>query len=165
MRRAQDGDQAAYGELLDELYDATEAYLRRLVFDPHQIDDCVQECLLLLHRVRHTYDPKRPFNPWFFTLVRHRALDYLRTHRSRPSEQSADTLTRPPLESLDAEARADLERLMSQLKPVYREALNLTKIRGLSIDEAAAEAGVASGTMKARVHRGVAHLAKMAGYA
>ena len=64
MRRAQDGDQAAYRLLLEDLHDATTAYLNRVLFDGQAVEDCVQDCLLTLHRVRASYDPKRSFNAW-----------------------------------------------------------------------------------------------------
>lgn len=64
MRAVQEGDGAAYGRLLK----AVAPRIRRVAAgkwtgteDP---DDLVQDVLLSLHQVRHTYDQGRPFLPW-----------------------------------------------------------------------------------------------------
>ena len=63
MARAQDGDEVAYRRLLE---DAT-PYLRSLAARHRALagetEDVVQDILLTLHAVRHTYDPGRPFGP------------------------------------------------------------------------------------------------------
>ena len=158
MRRAQLGDQAAYRLLLDDLQEATTLYLNRILFDGQAVEDCVQDCLLTLHRARATYDPRRPFNPWYFTIVRHRARDLIRRKQPAPGGSLAEQTDTAASYSLNVEVRRDLDRLLSEIKPVYREALEMTKIEGLTIKEAAARAGVATGTMKARVHRGLERL-------
>ena len=161
MRRAQLGDQAAYRLLLDDLQEATTLYLNRILFDGQAVEDCVQECLLALHRARATYDPRRPFNPWYFTIVRHRARDVIRRRQPAAAETLSDQADAAAPYTLQVEARRDLDRLLSQIRPVYREALELTKLEGLTIKEAADKVGVATGTMKARVHRGLAHLMRV----
>jgi len=161
MTRAQDGDAAAYRLLIGDLYDATAAYLHRVLFDPNVVEDCVQECLLALHRARATYDPRRPFRPWYFTIVRHRARDLMR--RQAQSAPIAPMVLHgsAPDASPPAGTGYELERLLRRLRPEYREALELTKLKGFTIDQAATKVGVANGTMKARVHRGLARLAKI----
>ena len=158
MSRAQDGDQAAYRLLIDELYGATTAYLTKILFDAQAVEDCVQDCLFSLHRARATYDPRRPFRPWYFTIVRHRARDLMRRRRPLGDEPLTEQSGSVPPLSLQVDMRRDLERLLEQIQPAYREALEMTKLHGLSIEEAANKAGVARGTMKSRVHRGLARL-------
>jgi len=34
------------------------------------LEDVYQEVLLAVHRVRHTYDARRPFEPWLFAIAR-----------------------------------------------------------------------------------------------
>ncbi|MEO8921749.1 MAG: sigma factor, partial [Caldimonas sp.] len=68
MARAQGGDASSYRRLLDEI----SPYLRSLAAvshrDPLDIEDTVQDALLSIHSVRHTYDPARPFGPWLVTI-------------------------------------------------------------------------------------------------
>jgi RNA polymerase sigma-70 factor (ECF subfamily) len=47
----------------------------------------------------------------------------------------------------------DVRRALEQLPPAQMEALNLTKLLGLSVEEASRRAGTTVGSMKVRVHR------------
>lgn len=156
MARARGGDREAYAKLMAELADAIESYLRArfgAVRESDFLEDCVQEALLALHRVRHTWDARLPFRPWMFAIVRHKVIDLLRRRAVRRSEP------------LDADERADRERdpshrldgarLLAALEPSHREALVLTKLEGYSLEEAAARAGISTSAMKSRVHRAI----------
>src|SRR5690242_3960325 len=61
MAAAQDGDQVAYHQLLYQILPFIRAIAARQHRAPDRIEDVVQEVLLTIHRVRHTYDPSRPF--------------------------------------------------------------------------------------------------------
>jgi RNA polymerase sigma-70 factor (ECF subfamily) len=78
MARAQSGDRQAYRRLLDEIT----PYLRSLAVkshrDPRDIEDTVQDVLLSVHSIRHTYDPARPFGPWLVAIAHRRIVDRLR---------------------------------------------------------------------------------------
>jgi len=164
MVRAQGGDSAAYRTLLGELADVAEAYLRRHFGAPPLLEDCVQECLLALHRARHSYDPRRPFRPWFFTIVRHKTIDVLRRRATRARHEvvGAEPETRAD-EAVAAEGESVVEvsRFLAGLSPPHREALILTKLEGRSISEAARAAGISSAAMKSRVHRAIRLAQKM----
>ncbi len=144
-----------------ELASAIEGYLRARFRDDCASDfyeDCVQESLIAIHRARHTYDPRRSFRPWLFTIVRHKAIDLLRRQRAqrRIGDTGADEA--PPVvtaEPADPSHRLDSANLLEGLEPKYREALVLTKLDGYSLEEAAARAGVSVTAMKTRVHRAV----------
>jgi RNA polymerase sigma-70 factor (ECF subfamily) len=62
MARAQDGDRDAYRELLQDMVPYLRALAARRFKEPNDIDDAVQDVLLTVHAVRHTYDPGRPVN-------------------------------------------------------------------------------------------------------
>lgn len=160
MARSLGGDAVAYRALLEELYGVVHAYVRRVIGDSPLLDDCVQECLETLHRNRHTYDPRRPFRPWFLTLVRHKAIDVLRRDRGRRTVPITDD--RPSADSPGCpDHRLDAESLLSRLDPMYREAIILTKLNGYSTAEAAALVGVTGTALRTRVHRGLRELAKL----
>jgi RNA polymerase sigma-70 factor (ECF subfamily) len=161
MARAQDGDREAYERLMGELWDAVAGYLGRRFGGAGASDfvaECVQESLLAVHRARRTYDPGRAFRPWLFTIVRHKAIDLLRRQQVRghaepvePEAGHGGVAAEPvdPAHALDGAA------LLAGLDPIYREALVLTKLRGLTLEEAARRAGVSVSAMKTRVHRAV----------
>ena len=156
MARALDGDREAYAQLMAELADVVDSYVRArfgTARDSAFLEDCVQEALLALHRVRHTWDRRLPFRPWLFAIVRHKVIDLLRRSDVRRTEREATE--EPAAPAHDPSLRLDGARLLAALEPMYREALVLTKLAGCSLEEAAARAGVSAGAMKSRVHRAV----------
>lgn len=63
MVRGQDGDQAAYRQLLKSVTPYLRALARRAGLPPDDCEDGVQDVLMTIHAIRHTYDPARPFTP------------------------------------------------------------------------------------------------------
>lgn len=155
------GDSRAYRSLLAELYDVLEAYVRRIIGDCILVEDCVQECLETLHRHRHSYDPRRPFRPWLFTLVRHKAIDFLRRDRSRVLARPVDQALPEPCHHPTADVLLDAAILLSQIEPMYRQAIVLTKLDGYTTAEAARLTGVSNVAMRTRVHRGLRQLERL----
>ncbi len=165
MIRAQQGDDSCYRSLLSELGTAIENYVRRRFGPTDFVEDVVQESLLAIHQARHTYTAGRPFRPWLYAIVRHKAIDMLRrknTHRHLVASGAIDDV-----EPADCGQRMmdnsveDLlasEQLFHGLKRQSRQALILTKVVGLTMAEAAANLGVSETAMKVRVHRALREL-------
>lgn len=155
MTRANDGDADAYGRLLIEIADALASFLRARFGAVNFVEDCVQECLLAVHRARASYDPGRPFRPWLFAIARHKTIDLLR----RDDARTRNTLTLEQVHATavtrDPGAGIDGARLLERLAPEQREAIVLTKLAGFSVAEAARRCGVSESAMKSRVHRAV----------
>ncbi len=159
MVRAGNGDRAAYRKLLEEVGDVMHAYLRKNFGDGDFVEDCVQECLLSIHRARKTYDPSRGFGPWMFTITRHKAIDFLRRGGMRASSRSGLERLALAIEAgTSMEDSIQVSQLLSDLEPKYRDALILTKLAGYSLLDAAARAGVSTTAMKTRVHRAIAQV-------
>ena len=155
MAAAHRGDSRRYEQLLRELADVIEGYIRSRFGALSFTEDCVQECLLAIHTGRHTYDPKRAFRPWLFTIVRNKTVDLLR--RSYAGERAATAVLE---ETVADAAQAPDEQLsagdvLAQLQPNFRSALTLTKICGYSLAEAAERSGISESAMKSRVSRAV----------
>jgi len=158
MTRAAAGDRSAYQKLLEEVSEVMEAYLRRRFGDFDFVEECVQECLLSIHRARNSYDPRRPFRPWMFTIVRHKAIDFLRRRDARPVTGTGDVdavegASAPAPRGGNLEARVEAAQVLRELAAQDRDALVMTKIQGYSLAEAASHAGVSTTAMKSRVHR------------
>jgi RNA polymerase sigma-70 factor (ECF subfamily) len=167
MARAQAGDRAAY----DRLLRAIQPYIRAIVAAQHRPDrmeDVVQEVLLTVHRMRHTYDPARPFRPWLAAIARRRSIDALRRrYRSARFELSepefgsgyAD-IADPSSSGIDAaHAAADaLGRAVALLPRQQREAIELLRLRELSLAEAAQTTGRSIAALKVNVHRALRSL-------
>ena len=167
MRSAQDGDRSAYLALLGEAAALAKQMVRhRLPFlQPQDVEDLVQDVLLSVHAARSTYDPGRPFLPWLAAIARNRMADGARRYARRaanevvsdrpPETFPADEANKPLDRYGDAEA---LAQAMADLPPGQRQAIELIKLREMSLKEASAASGVSVGALKVAVHRGVAAL-------
>src|SRR5947207_9715250 len=91
MARAQAGDRDAYRRLLEDVTPYLRSLAARHFQNSGDIEDTVQEVLLTVHAVRHTYDPARPFGPWLVAIANRRVVDGLRRQgRSRAREVVLD---------------------------------------------------------------------------
>jgi RNA polymerase sigma-70 factor (ECF subfamily) len=152
MVQAQEGDRDAYRALLEDIRGALTGFLRRRLGDPEEVADVVQETLVSVHRARHTYDPARPFEPWLFTIARHTLVDHMR----RRMRQTRWEVLADPTDAVAPEESPVPERLAGALErlPVsQREAFELLKLEGLTVEAAAARAGTSTGALKVRAHR------------
>jgi RNA polymerase sigma factor (sigma-70 family) len=172
MDLAQRGDAAAYVELLQ----AITPTIRRIVGSQRgfagreEVEDLVQEILLSLHKVRATYDPARPFVPWLQAIIRNRLADGARRYsRTGQREVSIDD---EDVTFFELEANSDsgepndvdvLKRAVHDLPEAQRQAIELLKLRELSLKEAAAITGSSEASLKVATHRAIASLRKALG--
>ncbi len=162
MVASQNGDRVAYVTLLGEVAPLIRASVRRRFrhLGREDAEDIVQDVLLAVHSVRHTYDPARPFLPWLMAIAHNRAVDSLRRIVRKSGREVAVAEypeTFDPAESNRwADTYGDPEALriaMAELPEGQRKAVEMLKFRELSLKEAAAESGMSVGALKVAVHR------------
>jgi len=170
MRAAQQGDSTAYAAALRAVLPPLRraARARWPGTEPATLEDVVQETLLALHDARHLYDPDRPFLPFLFGVMRFRGGDVLRrAHRHAARHASIDDVpeTSEALatnskaeETVDADA---LRAAIARLPEGQRKAVELTKLRELSLEQAATETGLSVTALKVATHRGIKALRKL----
>jgi RNA polymerase sigma factor (sigma-70 family) len=169
MARAQGGDRAAYDQLLREI----SPFIRRIVgrhhnSHPDRVEDVVQDVLLALHRVRHTYDPTRSFRHWLTAIIRHRSIDAVRYYSRRTTIELGQDSTTWAYESYidpatnhiaEAQATADqLNKAIFYLPALQREAIELLRLKDLSLAEASRLTGRSIAALKVNVHRALQSL-------
>lgn len=160
MAAAQEGDQGAYRQLLEAAQPMVFGYLRKRMESETAAEDVTQEVLLTMHRVRHTYDPTRPFEPWLFAIARSRLIDHLRRRR-RISAIEVLTDNLPEVAASATEMAGDsVFEILDRLPATQREAFVMLKLEGLTTEEAAARAGVSVSALKVRAHRAYKALRK-----
>jgi RNA polymerase sigma-70 factor (ECF subfamily) len=163
MVRVQQGDREAYRALLDDIGPAIAGFLRRRVADVHEVADVYQDTLIALHRGRHTYEPSRPFEPWMFAIARNVAADHARRRAARLArEVLVEELPERAAEAAPG-ADAQLEQMLRRLPPAQREAFEMLKLEGLSVEVAAARARTSAGAIKVRAHRAYKALRELLG--
>lgn len=155
-----EGDAAAYRELLRELAVCLRAYYRRRLGDGcSETEDLVQETLIAVHARRASYDRSQPFTAWAYAMARYKLIDHLRRARVRAtvSIDACEELFAVDEQEQTAALR-DVDRLLSHLPQPQRDAIRLTRLEGLSIDEAAARLGRTAPSTKVGIHRGLKRL-------
>jgi len=160
MIASQAGDRQAYTVLLTESQLWLERYFRRRVA-PAQIDDLIQEVLLAVHAKRATWDRSRAYLPWLAAIARYRWIDQLRRiYRTSEEELDGQDIAEDSEEEAML-ARMSLERLFAHLPQRQCEAIELVKIKGLSVAEASERTGQSESLIKVNIHRGLSKLSAL----
>jgi RNA polymerase sigma-70 factor, ECF subfamily len=167
MARAQDGDAASYRQLLIAVTPYLRAIAARHHRDRSDVEDSLQDVLVTVHAVRHTYDPNRPFKPWLVAIARRRIIDRLRAQgrrRARETFLSPEHETFCVAEANSDQAEPDLRALrdaVAQLPEGQRQALTMLKLEEKSLKEASAATGMSIAALKVSSHRAVKNLRKL----
>ncbi len=169
MGAAQAGDRAVYAALLKEMSLALTRYCRRRLPTQEDADDTVQDVLITIHKVRETYDPARPLRPWLVTITRRRIADRLRMLKRRGVSVDLDAAAHVTFDAgapNDAEARlsaGELHAAIAALPPGQRQALEMMKLKEMSLAEASAASGQSVSALKVATHRAIAALRRTMG--
>lgn len=160
MAQAQTGQAEAFRLLVMDIASAVLAFLRRRVTESDELEDILQETLIAVYESRHTYDPKRLFEPWLFAITRNIVADHQRCHSKRARWQELVDEA-PDCGSESGEhAKMAFRHALGQLSDGQREAFMMLKIEGLTLGEASVRAGVSVGAIKVRAHRAYESLKK-----
>jgi len=167
MARAQGGDGEAYRRLLTDIAPYLHWLARRHHRDPGDVEDTVQDVLLTVHAIRHTYDPHRPFGPWLVAIAKRRIFDRLRRQgRTRGREVALDfedvTFSTPEANLGEADwNKRVLEDAIERLPLGQRDAVRLLKLQEMSLQQAATASGMSVAALKVAMHRAMNNLRKM----
>ncbi len=161
MAAAQAGDRRAYERLLADSVALIRAAARRHGVAPDSLDDVVQETLITVHRVRHTYDPTRSYDAWLSAIASRRAIDALRSRGRRDSRELHDDFaldSHPDTDDASAATESGqraqrLHQAIAELPPGQREAVEQLGLRERSLSEAAELTGRNAGALKVNLHR------------
>jgi RNA polymerase sigma-70 factor (ECF subfamily) len=170
MIAANAGDADAYARLLHGLTPV----IRRIVGADHYlvgadaVEDVVQEVLLSVHSVRATYDLARPFMPWLVAIVRRRIIDAARRRIRRGMHEVAFDETAVTFAAVETNSDRDevvhrdaLRVAITRLPRGQRRAIELLKLREMTLREAAAATGSSAGALKVATHRAMSALRAM----
>lgn len=152
----------SFREELVEHLPSLRAFAISLCGQPHQADDLVQETLLKALANRNKFEAGTNLRAWLFTILRN---VYFSLHRKRRREVedvdgalTASLVAKP--EQYGHVDLKDFQRALLNVPDEQREALLLVGAAGFSYEEAATVANCAIGTVKSRVNRARARLAK-----
>ena len=140
------------------------AFARFLVRDRAEADDLVQDGLVRALGAMQQFQSGTNLKAWLFTILRNSFYEQMRRRKREQNALAArfaEAESEPPHQVSHAEM-TELAAMLWRLSPLLREALVLVGAQELSHEEAAAICGVPVGTMKARVSRARAQLARLA---
>ena len=163
MARAQEGDSAAYRRLLVQVTPYLHSLAARRHREIHDREDAVQDILLTIHPIRHTYDPTRPFGPWLVAIANRRLIDSLRRQGRRRLRETALTESHEALPAAQTNRdegidRRELEAALDKLPCGQRQAIRLLKLNEMSLKEAATASGMSIASLKVATHRALKSL-------
>ncbi|MDH3428339.1 MAG: RNA polymerase sigma factor, partial [Gemmatimonadota bacterium] len=145
----QQGDAAAFGELVDRYAEAAYGVALSIVGTPQDAEDAVQSAFIRALTRIDQLRPGSPFGPWFYSVLRSTALNLRRREGLRSHGEVPDTTAgsgRPDEDLERTLARQHVLAALETLPEQQRTAVVLYDLQGFSHREVAESLGVAVGT-------------------
>jgi len=161
VEAAREGDHEAFEELVRQTHADTYALARRLVSDPDDARDVVQEAYLRAFRSIRKFRGDAQFSTWMHRITANCASTYLsRRRRNRHDELDEEVAVadlnpeRDPVAQADATFLRDrLEVAVADLPPRLRAVVVLRDMYDLNHAEIAEQLGISESAAKVRLHR------------
>ncbi len=180
VRRCVAGDAAAWEEIVQRYHRRIYNICYRFAGTSDDAQDLTQEVFIKMHRTLASYDSEKgALMTWVTTMTRNLLVDHFRRTRQ---DRMTDSLDAAPSEHEDSmplsdriedkalppdagvqsrEAREMVHRGLQKLSPELREAVILRDLQDMDYKEIAAVLKVPEGTVKSRINRGRAELARL----
>lgn len=180
VRRCLTGDAAAWEELVQRYHRRIYNICYRFAGSGEDAQDLTQEVFIKMYRTLGSYDLERgAFMTWVTTVTRNLLVDHFRMTKQ---DRLTDSLDAAPSEHEDALALGEkipdqgpspdshsqsrevgetVHRALQKLSPDLREAVILRDLQDLDYKEIATVLKVPEGTVKSRINRGRAELARL----
>lgn len=148
-----DEDKSKFIELYEEHHVRVEQTALRILKDPHDAEDAVQNTFLqvIRHFDKISEIPCKKLGFWLISIAKNEALMILRHKRREIPQEDWDTFS---ADVSDPTSYNELVRLFSQLPTTYRAALEMRLINGYSGKEIAQHLGISESAVNTRISRG-----------
>jgi len=180
LRRCAAGDAAAWEEIVQRYHRRIYNLCYRFAGSAHDAEDLTQDVFIKMYRTLDSYDLERgAFVTWVTTVTRNLLVDHFRrTKHDRVTEsldatsqqeedgrtlgeQLPNKMAAPDAHVQTRAAGEAIHRALQKLSPELREAVILRDLQDLDYKEIAAVLKVPEGTVKSRINRGRAELARL----
>jgi RNA polymerase sigma-70 factor (ECF subfamily) len=180
VRRCIAGDSAAWEEIVQRYHRRIYNICYRFAGSGDDAQDLTQEVFIKMYRTLQSYDVGRgAFMTWVTTITRNLLVDHFRKSKqdritdsldSAPSqhedamplsEQIHDNALTPDARAQSREVKEAVHKALQKLSPDLREAVILRDLQDMDYKEIATVLKVPEGTVKSRINRGRAELARL----
>jgi RNA polymerase sigma-70 factor (ECF subfamily) len=180
VRRCLAGDAVAWEEIVQRYHRRIYNICYRFAGSPEDAQDLTQEVFIKMYRTLNSYDLGRgAFMTWVTTVTRNLLVDHFRKSKQNRMTDSLDSVASehedamplseqipdrraPPDSGVQSrETREAVHRALQKLSPELREAVILRDLQDMDYREIAGVLRVPEGTVKSRINRGRAELARL----
>lgn len=166
LRRAQAGDETAFGTLMTAHYEQVFRLVHAVVRNEHDARDVCQEVWLTVWKNLRQFRGEAKFATWLHPIATRKAIDHLRKRRRwydrfLPISADADETGTVPEPATTDTARDDAEKAerkdrfeaaLAALPPMQRTVLALREVQGLAYEEIARALSIPTGTVMSRLY-------------
>ena len=163
------GDKDALGKLVERHKKLAYHVALGLVGNKDDAFDISQEAFLRVYRSAGTFDEKKQFLPWFYTIIANLSRTWLRRRKRTEAVDIEDVSyllvdkSNPEMELNRKDAITRLHESLRALPFDDREIVTLQHFRGMSYDEIAELLDIPRGTVMSRLYYARKKLAKLMG--
>jgi len=166
VESAKNGNEKAFSSLLNRYRDSIYYMLLKMVNNSSDAEDLTIEAFGKAFRNIDSFTPEYAFSTWLFKIATNNCIDFIRKKQVTPTaidqlQDDLDSVTvniqsdlPDPEETLINDQKiAVLRDIVNQLKPRYRNLIDLRYYKEYSYEEIAAELKLPIGTVKAQLYR------------
>ena len=157
IESAKRGDSLAFAILFKENYQFLVKYLVKVTMNPDIAEDLAQETMVkCLEKIR-LYNGKAKFSSWLITIATNQYIDSIRKRKREQNWNKQEQFKRKLQWQLESknEEWTDVMDSLAKLSDDVRIPIVLKHYYGYSYEEISEMIGIATGTVKSRVHNGI----------
>jgi RNA polymerase sigma-70 factor, ECF subfamily len=154
----------AFQRLADRHLDPSYRLALAIVGNPADAEDATHDAFVIAWRKWSTLRDPSAFDGWFMRILVNTCRNRLRLiHRTRHLDVSDELRETVADQFRGSDDRALIEAALASLSPDHQLVIALRFFRDLSVDQIARLLSMPSGTVKSRLHYGLAHMARILG--
>jgi RNA polymerase sigma factor (sigma-70 family) len=166
VEQARKGNEKAFASLLNRYRDSIYFMLLKMVNNSSDAEDLTIEAFGKAFRNLESYTPNFAFSTWLFKIATNNCIDFIRKKQSSPSiiDQGPDEMDTytvniqsdmpdPEEAMINRQKFAELREVVDQLKPRYKQLIELRYYKEYSYEEISKELDLPIGTIKAQLFR------------
>ena len=161
LRRAQQGDRDAFGQLVSLYQARLRAFVARYVSRPDEVFDIVQDGFIDAMEHLDRFDASKEFGPWLRAICRNRMLNHFRSNKVRQNAAAAlvDQALQETWGAMEdnledgAERVAALRKCVDRLEKSQRELIEMRYRREVPLAELARKLGRSAAALSMSLFR------------